>query len=175
MNATRHVKLLTLLRQCMPIDPLDLRQVGIHYEFLGSGVYREVYWLKGYNVIIKFPFPDGNTPYRDSEDSSLGHAQREMDGFEKIRASKSPLRNHLPKIYYQNRENGVIVMEKYNTDWMAAYNTKTDKSRNRKVMDLRRRLCRFFKLNDENSDYGADNFGLDKHGKFVIVDLGIST
>ena len=175
MNATRHAKLLTLLQQCAPIDPRDLKQVGIHYEFLSDGVYREVYWLKGYNAVIKFPLQDGTTTYRDSEDGSLTHAQREMDGFEKIRASKSPLRNHLPKIYYQNYETGVIVMGKYNTDWMAAYNTKTDKSRRRQVMSLRRRLCRFFKLNDKNTDYGTDNFGLDKHGKFVIVDLGIST
>ena len=172
MQARKLEKLLDLLHKNIPIEPTDLDVMGIPYKEIGYGSFREVFWLKGYNAVIKFPMKDTGLSFRDDE-SCLGHAQRELKAFDRIRNSRTAIKKFLPTIYYQDFFNGVIVMEKYKTEWQATYNTGQSLEVWRRAEALSEQIRKYFRVPKLHSDYTGNNLGLDKQGNFHIVDLGV--
>ena len=172
MQPRKLEKFLNILRDNVPTKPFHLDTMGIPYKEIGSGSFRETFWLKGYHAVIKFPMSDTGLSFRDDE-SCLAHAQHEIEAFERIRNSRTAIKEFLPVIYYQDYDNGVIVMERYKTNWQSASNTERSLVISKQAYAIGEKIRKYFRIPELHSDYSGDNLGLDKQGNFHIVDLGV--
>ena len=77
--------------------------ISLNLVHLDSGCFREAYVIKGTRIVIKF----------NLDPAMKYHARREMRVIKRIfhRKSLRHLRRYVPKVYYQDYKNGVIVME----------------------------------------------------------------
>lgn len=81
----------------------DFGKVGIRFgKNLGEGVFREAYQIKDLPLVVKFPI----------EDDGIDHSRDEMRKIRTLSKFKF-LRKYLPKVYYYDRQSGVIVMKFY--------------------------------------------------------------
>lgn len=146
------------LKKLRPKSRKDLRRAKIKYRFLDSGVFRQVFVLIDVEPKVVIKLPNANAQTDSDSDMAVRHGLNEMLGFSRLRKTKWA-QPHLPKIYYEDQENGVIVMKKYKI------NGDDEK--------LESRLHKFFGLDSDDTDYGAGNFGTEK-GRTIILDLGIN-
>ena len=88
-----------------PTTPEDCRTAGIKLRYLDEGVFRRVFKVSGCPLVIKFPlageFNDG-----------VQHSISEVARIKRLGRVKE-LIPHLPKIFYHDRKNGVLVMQFY--------------------------------------------------------------
>ena len=101
----RKAKALKLIRKHEPVTPNDFKKLGLGLASIGAGVFREVAQIKGCDLVIKFPLEEkGGYAY------GIQHSISEMNRI--ARLSRVPeLKPHLPKVFYFDRKNGIIVMQ----------------------------------------------------------------
>ena len=109
MNKITAQKVVRLFRRNKPKTAQEIRELGIPIHWAGSGVFRSAYKIRGLSIIIKTPRVGDSTL-----SASLRHAAVEIKNFKKLRGKKyKRVHRFLPKIYYVNEKNGIMVMRKY--------------------------------------------------------------
>jgi len=102
-------------RKNKPATKEDVQEMGLKLRPIGEGAFREVYQIKGCNLVVKIPMSeyDASTgsPLKDYHSE---HSQEEMLWYTKIMRNYKykKLRKYMPEIYYYH-ENGLILMKKY--------------------------------------------------------------
>lgn len=105
-----------------PYEPDDYNYEPIHMldhclkywckslSYIGDGSFRKVYRIDNLPLVIKFPIGDD-----DTLEVCIEHSQNEMDAVNRIKTDKSlaKLKKYLPKIYYYDEPNGIILMHEY--------------------------------------------------------------
>ena len=105
----RKAKALKLIRKHQPSNPAAFVKLGFRLNYIGAGVFREVARIAGCDLVVKFPLiPEGD----DEGPEGIAHSASEMQRIEKL-ARVAELKPHLPKVFYFDRKNGIIVMQFY--------------------------------------------------------------
>ena len=104
----RKAKALKLIRKHEPVTPKEFRKLGLGLESIGEGIFREVAKIKGCDLVVKFPLSDGGGCYSEG----IQHSISEMNRITRL-ARVPELKPHLPKVFYFDRANGIIVMQYY--------------------------------------------------------------
>jgi len=90
------------IQKAKPRTIEDFESLGFRLKRIGGGVFREVYRIKSFPLVVKFP----------CDEPSDRHSRAEMRKIKKL--SEFPfLRKYLPRVYYYDPKSGVIVMELY--------------------------------------------------------------
>jgi len=103
------------LRKIKTYRPTSLKEfktLGLLGRYVGSGVFRESFRIRGTNLIVKFPLNEsrhGRTPVYKS---GIAHSRAEMRRVHKLKKIKA-LRAHLPKVWYYDKTHGIVVMPHY--------------------------------------------------------------
>jgi hypothetical protein len=135
----------------------DFAEFGLILKKLGKGCSRIVYYIRGYDLVVKIPLGDK---------SSRRHAAQEHKAYSRIANKKvkkyNILKKYLPEIYCYT-EDGVILMKKYKR--LGGY---------RDTPELRRVSATANFLFPENGDTDTywENLGRDSKGNLVILDFG---
>lgn len=93
-----------------PTTPEQFENIGLTLEPLANGAFRETAKVKGLPLVVKFPLSDDDDT--DSYAWAKRHTTSEARKVEILSTFKE-LRPYLPKIYYHNRETGIMVMRYY--------------------------------------------------------------
>jgi hypothetical protein len=117
------------------------------FRFVGEGAFRNVYKVRNQPVVVKF----------SCGESSLSHTLQELKAFLRMKKS-SILRKHVPKIYYADKNTGLIVMRHY---------SKISRSFRDYGEDLN--LRRVF---EEPDDLSYKNIAKDGRGTVIFLDAG---
>ena len=103
----RKAQVLRIIRRNSPTTPEAFKKLGLRMKPLGAGVFRRVFRIGGCDLVVKFPL---------SEDScfaeGIQHSVSEIKRIERL-SRIDELKPHLPKIFYFDRKNGIIVMQYY--------------------------------------------------------------
>lgn len=103
----RKAKALKLIRKHAPSSPAAFVKLGFRLNYIGAGVFREVARIAGCDLVVKFPLDE-----KDGPNEGIAHSLSEMKRIEKL--SRVPeLKPHMPKVFYYDRKNGIIVMQFY--------------------------------------------------------------
>jgi len=131
-------------------------------EHIYSGVFRDVYSIVGSDFIIKVPI-DGD---------GLIHARDEADGWKKVKKSKHKMapqaRKHLPRPFLYYPKTGFTIMPKY----VVSSKHILDDEMNRINMIFRQVICHGWKRDIDLGKDKFDNYGLDKNGNIIVLDMG---
>jgi hypothetical protein len=142
-----------------------LVKCGFTLKRLDDGVFREVFEIVGSDVVVKVP-KDGD---------GLCHASDEAKGWKIVHTSKHPAaveaRRHIPSRFAYDKPSGFIFMPKYQVSKAHKY----DNEMNRLNKLFRQVICNGKKADIDLGASKYDNYGLDKHGKLVILDMGCFT
>ena len=145
------------IRRHRPISPKGFKSLGLLGAYIGGGVFRETFRIKGTNLIVKFPLNEA--------ESGIGHMRTEMRRLAKINQVKA-LRPHLPKVWYYDKSYGIIVMTRY---------IQPSKSRTLYLMgEIIRKLVKQY-AHTEMNDIHEDNMMMTagkNNKRLVFVDLG---
>lgn len=101
---------LELIETHRPKTPAEFQKIGLPLKFLGHGAFREVSKVIGCPLVVKFPLAESGV----SLDYRRGkmHSTNEVRRIDKLYDFKE-LRPFLPKVYYHDRDSGVLVMQYY--------------------------------------------------------------
>lgn len=94
-------KALRLINKNKPASQKEFEALGLKFQLIDAGCFREVFAIKGTNLVVKLPFDEGKY-----------HSISEIKRIEKLSKVKE-LVPHLPKVYYFDRKTGIIVMRYY--------------------------------------------------------------
>ena len=150
------VNIVRILNRIRPKRIEDLKG-KIAYRAIGIGAFRAAYVLDN-QVVIKFPISWVSWGCRR-------HAQREIAAIRRIQQLKKMkhLRRYIPKVYYMDYSNGVIVMDRLcrksgsgETEFTSAVERMFQDSFSRRTCDI------YFQ-----------NMGQDLNGNWKLFDLGI--
>jgi hypothetical protein len=141
-----------IIKRYQPKTLGEFERLGFKMVHLGGGCFRTVYAIKETDLVVKF--------------AENGETIHNVDEVARIRSlgKHKWFRGHLPKVYYYDHANGIVVMHRY-------YRVRNK----RKYWDA---VCRFIeKLIDkatgvEVNDVHEDNLFVDDNGKVTFVDLG---
>jgi len=141
----------------------DFADFGLRLTAIGSGCSRNVYAIRGYNLVVKIPFGDDKGELK----SARRHAMQEYKAYRRIANERikkyKPLRKYLPEIHCHTKD-GLILMDKYK---VVGYGKKYEKE----IQEIRRHANYLFPENDGTDMYG-ENIGRDAEGNLVILDFG---
>ena len=151
--------------------PEDLESVlGLKYKVIDQGAYRKVVKLVGLPLVVKFPLTD--------EKCDKMHSWYEFRAVQKILKYKYKyiiLRKYVPKIYYFNKETGVLVGHYYTP----LKGTKKEKNLIANlVSDIvdstwdGRKINKKTKFRYGTEDMWSANMALNKRGHVKIIDMG---
>jgi ribosomal 50S subunit-associated protein YjgA (DUF615 family) len=156
-------EIVALFKKHKPNTAKAATKLGLKLQALGSGLYRRVYVIRGYDLVVKF-----NAGEDDGE-----HAAQEVKTVWRVLRYKkyASIRKYMPKIYYFDKKTGTTLVKKYETfreDFVeSGLNAKFDVIED-KVMQL---------FPDGCCDLHGGNFGAEytKTGRQVIkiIDLGL--
>ncbi len=146
-----------ILKHYRPKTLEEFKEFGLTLLSCGKGCSRDVYKLRGYNLVVKIP---------NGLVSSIRHSAQEMKAYHLIRTRKKyrELRKYLPKIH-QSTKDGVILMDYYKK---CDYGEKDSKEirRIRQISDY------LFPKNENGTDMYGENLGRDAKGRLHILDFG---
>lgn len=103
------------LRKIKTNRPTSLKEfetLGLLGMYVGAGVFRESYRIRGTNLIVKFPLNDAGLGMPPDYKDGIAHSRTEMCRLDKLWKIKA-LRAHLPKVWYYDKTHGIIVMTHY--------------------------------------------------------------
>jgi hypothetical protein len=103
-------KAITLIEEHRPKTPAEFEKIGLPLSFLGRGAFREVCKIDDCPLVVKFPLAEEG----ESLDYRRGklHTTNEVKRIDKL-WEHTKLRKFLPKVYYHDRDSGVLVMHYY--------------------------------------------------------------
>lgn len=130
---------------------------------LNWGAYRNCWEVIGTGLVIKLVGQDQHVK------KALTHTRIEVNAHRKLVSDPdfAQFRKYMPKIHYSDTKHGLVVMEKYKAV------TKGWARKNRGLMEkLEADLLEYFEQVDLSPGAKYRNFGLDKKGRLVVIDLG---
>lgn len=154
-----------VLRKIKRLKPKTRSEVTFPMEELFDGSFRRGFWIPDTDLVIKFPYEDKDLENGEGSglENGIIHTQREFKKIKKLSRFKC-LRQHLPKIYYYDAKNGVIVMKYYNRI-----------GEERELWELRGLLSTvILELTGvEIDDIVGSNVKTDEQRNLIFVDLGL--
>lgn len=108
---TRQIRTTTILRrirQSSPVTPAQWRALGVKFDVIGHGVFREVCRIKGTDLVVKSPLAEGNLDYSEG----IAHARSEMNRLSRLERI-DVLKPYLPRVFWYDSKHGQIVMRYY--------------------------------------------------------------
>src|SRR5208283_4979132 len=100
------------IRTHRPTSLNEFKTLGLLGRYIGSGVFRESFHVRGTNLVVKFPLNESWSDKKPKYKSGIAHSRTEMRRFKKLRRIKA-LRSHLPKIWYYDQGHGIVIMTHY--------------------------------------------------------------
>lgn len=135
-----------------------LQTCNFPLQFVGDGCFRAAYHVLGTSLILKFP--------HDSPD--VEHSKQEYEAWKLLTKTKkyADLRKYLPEILFFNESSGLVVTRKYKP-----------LPKGRLPKDVSSLMVRFDDaiddlFGDTTGDMHRDNIGIDKYGRYKVLDLG---
>lgn len=125
---------------------------------IGGGCSRNVYRVKGTEVVIKVPYRTGRS-----------HARREISRINQIMSCKKfrHLQRYIPKIYYSCYKTGIIAMERLAV-------MRISKLGEAKEEIIARMFEDSFERSFNSMDIHLLNMGKNKKGQIKCFDLGLA-
>lgn len=154
-------EVISLFKKHKPKTAKAAIKLGIKLKYLSSGVYRDAYYIQRLGIVIKFPRPLTKKYGKEWHECNLNHAQLEIDALNTIWYVSKVLSKHLPKVYYIDRDNGVIIVKKYKIDFKYRY------------YKFAYKIAQILGLDGNNTDYCGSNIGIDTDGTKILLDLGL--
>jgi len=153
----------SMMKEVKPETITDLLvKCGFGLRHINDGVFRDVFEIVNSDFVIKVP----------KDAAGLCHAHDEAMGWKKVHESKHPAaveaRRHLPRPFLYYEPSGFIIMPQYRTTASRRYDKPMDR-----INDVFRQVICDGK--DRDIDLGSnkyDNYGLDKHGNLMVMDMG---
>jgi hypothetical protein len=102
---------LRLIRQNNPVTPAQWGALGLKFETLGHGVFREAYRIKGTDLVVKSPLAEGRGSALDYREG-IQHSKSEMNRLGRF-ARIDVLKPFLPQVFWYDSKHGQIVMKYY--------------------------------------------------------------
>ncbi len=100
------------IKKFKPTTPEEFADAGVPVlddkKFVHAGVFREVYRIVGVPLVVKFPFGDS---YLEPS-GGRKHTNAEVNRIKRLSAFPV-MRKYLPKVYYHDKTNGIVVMRHY--------------------------------------------------------------
>jgi len=152
-------KALRIIRQSRPETPKDFRRAGLQLTFLGRGVFREVCKVRNCDLVVKFPLDDKLGDSDEGKEHSLAEIRR-VRRLNKFRV----MRRHLPKIYYYDKDSGVLVMHYYPK--FTTYEAEAD-AMGQMIQELIKSSTRV-----RCTDIHSENVHVTRMGDAVVIDFG---
>ena len=128
----------------------------------GRGSYRNVFTVQGLPIAIKIP----QDFYTDNMKDSIQHSRVEITEFRRLNRLKSAKRllKYLPKLYYSDYQNGIIILQKIDR------RLRSSGTKQKAVEEIKR----FYGYEEDNHNHDWWGHNLGKIGKrTVIFDLGV--
>lgn len=148
------------LKRHRPTSAEEFKKLlGVELVHAGRGGSREAFAIKGTRLIVKFPM------YKESDyQCARAHARKEIRRIQQIRTHERyrALRRYIPKFYYIDCENGIVVMEMLN---------RVGKVPNSVCAVLDKFLGDTFRTRG-GCDIGYNNLGFSVRGQIKILDWG---
>ncbi len=159
-KAAATIRAIRLIRVHNPVTQEAFAKIGLSLRYIGEGVFREVYGIRGVDLVVKIP-----TTRKEEPTEAIRHSAQEVSRVKRLYAVKE-LRPHLPKIYHYDKKSGVIVMRRYEKANMSQHAELLGEI----IKKLVRRVCGV-RLDDIHSD----NIKLKEHDSpdVVFIDLGL--
>lgn len=143
-------------------------------NYVGAGEFRSVYQIVGKDLVVKLP--------KDRDD--IEHSRIEYQRWHDIMHQRGwfLLRKYMPKIYYFNPKNGVLLMRFYKTAFSDVLTAPTKIENDIKwLQHLVATVCRdncigeSFEENEIDwvSDIGIGNVGVTPKGEYKFIDMGL--
>jgi hypothetical protein len=106
-------KALKLIRRSNPVTPAQWKALGLKFEYLGHGVFREVCRVKGTDLVVKSPLGHlGRDPRKLDYSEGIAHAKSEIARLTRLQ-KVDVLRPFLPQIFWYDAKHGQTVMRYY--------------------------------------------------------------
>ena len=104
-------KALQTIRRSKPVTLQAFTDLGLLGRYVGSGVFRCAYRVRGTSLVVKLPLNEG-TKKKPYYQSGIDHSLAEVRRILKLAKIKE-LRPHLPAVHYYDRRNGILVLTWY--------------------------------------------------------------
>lgn len=104
----RTAKALRIIRQSKPVTPAQWKALGLKFDVVGHGVFREVCRIRGTDLVVKSPLHTGGFDYSEG----IAHSKSEMNRLGRL-ARIDVLKPYLPVVYYYDAKYGQIIMKYY--------------------------------------------------------------
>ena len=104
---TRINRIVELFDKHKPKTLVDINALGLKTRKIGNGVYRTVYKITGFPLVIKLPANDNADCKRHSVAEAL--TVRKINRFKKF----AILKKYMPRIYYCEKSTGVMLVHFY--------------------------------------------------------------
>src|ERR1035437_9721554 len=100
-------EVVALFKKHKPNTAKAATKLGFKLKAVGSGLFRRVYVILGYDLVVKF-----NSGEDDGE-----HAAQEVKIVRRVLRYKeyASIRKYMPKIYYFDKKTGTTLAKKYET------------------------------------------------------------
>lgn len=150
------IRAIRLIRAHNPVTKEAFTKIGLPLYYLDEGAYREVYGIRGVDLVVKIPIKGSA--------ESIHHSAMEVSRIKRLHVLKE-LRPHLPAIYHYDKKSGIIVMRRYE---------KAGLFEHAEILgDIIKKLVRRIS-GVKMGDIHSDNIKLKKPGSrdVVFIDLG---
>ena len=149
-----------------PATPEEFADAGVPVlddkKFVHAGVFREVYRIVGVPLVVKFPLGDS---YSETSEGRK-HTNAEVNRIKRLSAFPV-MRKYLPKVYYHDKTDGIVVMRYYaelGEDWTP------DTMINKFIQDLIKDITGI-QLGDVHDGNVRSHNGRNT-GRPILIDLG---
>jgi hypothetical protein len=105
-------KALRKIRRHRPTSLNEFKDLGLLGRFVGAGVFRESYRIRGTTLIAKFPLDEAPKNKPPCYTCGISHTRTEVARIKKLRAV-AVFRPHVPRIWYHDARHGIVVMTYY--------------------------------------------------------------
>lgn len=156
------MNILKTIRRRRPVHALAFEEIlGLDLIHIGEGSFREVYNISGTRLVVKVPL---NSAAMDFQ-TSITHSRREIRRIRQVlrRKNLTHIRRYVPKVYYADYKNGIIVME------MLHRLGKVPRAAEDVIAHL---LEDTFSCINNCSDASYDNLGYNGRGQIKVLDWG---
>jgi hypothetical protein len=143
----------------------EIKKLGIKLTLLNFGAFREVFTVKGTNLVVKIP----RVTTLGSPQSNIDHAKQEIDAYRRVfkRKSLKALRPFMPKFHYMDYRSGIVVVEKYKSARYSKISNIAINIISKVIEEVTEKDA------TEEVDLFIPNIGTDMHGNYKFIDLGL--
>lgn len=166
MINTKRDDVISLFKKYKPkaLKTIQGKRMGLSLREIGSGVFREVYEIKGTKLVVKIP----------RGKAGIKHSQDEYKAQQAILKDKKYeiLHKYMPEILYYDAVKGIIVMPQYTIIDNCGYRSKQYKMAQSLAFLMFDLLKVVWHNNKGSMDMHEGNIGLNEDGEPILLDMG---